>query len=51
MSYSIKNYSKKFNTANHEVRAYWNMGREAARNISIKLNELFIIIIIISNNH
>ena len=40
MNYSIDNYSKKFNDVNHEVRVHWDMGREAARNVGIKLNEL-----------
>src|SRR5215203_3802682 len=29
-----------FDKTNKEFRAHWNMGREAARNAAIKLNEL-----------
>jgi hypothetical protein len=32
MSYSIENYSKNFKDINKEVRAHWQLGREAARN-------------------
>jgi hypothetical protein len=40
MSYSIENYSKNFKEINNEVRAHWQLGREAGRNVSLKLNEL-----------
>lgn len=37
---SIETYSKDFVKVNHELKAYWEMGREAARNVGIKINEL-----------
>ena len=34
------NYDKQFEHASHEFRAHWNMGREAARNAAIKINDM-----------
>lgn len=40
MSSRIETYSKDFDKTNHELKAYWEMGREAVRNVGIKINEL-----------
>lgn len=40
MSYSIDNYSKKFNDVNKHVRAHWQLGREEARQVAIHINKL-----------
>lgn len=34
------NYDKKFNQDSREFIAHWNMGREAARNAAIKINDM-----------
>lgn len=39
-SNSIENDSMDFEITNHELRAHWQMGREAARNVGEKINEL-----------
>ena len=36
--------SGKFEDANHEFRAYWEMGRDAARNAAKKINEMVVIL-------